>query len=153
MASYDEKMGYVPCLTINCSLMYFALSPCEAPLYRKLIEEGKGEWIEHPAFGKIFQPDLSCVPAELLRPAPVDQVKRMERKRDTQPEANPEWMEKQLQSVQIDTQQVNQEDQGGIKLQEQITRLQSIPKRKEEARRYSLTLKSLNRAQCHFQPS
>merc|ERR1712130_101881 len=66
-----------------------------APLYRKLIEEGKGEWIEHPVFGKIFQPDLSCVPAELLRPAPVDQVKRMERKRDTQPEANPEWMEKQ----------------------------------------------------------
>lgn len=26
-----------------------------APLYRKLIEEGKGVWIEHPTFGKVFQ--------------------------------------------------------------------------------------------------
>ena len=74
-----------------------------APLYRKLIEEGKGVWIEHPTFGKVFQPDLDHVPAELLRPAPVDQVKRIERKRAEEKMSEPEWMEKQLRSIQIDT--------------------------------------------------
>ena len=77
-----------------------------APLYRKLIEEGKGEWIEHPAFGRVFQPDLSCVPAELLRPAPVDQVKRIEK----DVKQDPDWMAKQLRSVQIDTQVGDPED-------------------------------------------
>ena len=74
-----------------------------APLYRKLIEEGKGVWIEHPTFGKVFQPDLNHVPAELLRPAPVDQVKRIERSREAEQISEPEWMEKQLRSIQINT--------------------------------------------------
>lgn len=74
-----------------------------APLYRKLIEEGKGVWIEHPTFGKVFQPDLNHVPAELLRPAPVDQVKRIERSREAEKISEPEWMEKQLRSIQINT--------------------------------------------------
>lgn len=107
-------------------------------MYKKLIEEGKGHWIEHPSFGRIFQPDLSHVPAELLRPAPVDHIKRIEREAEANAEANAaktEWMEKQLQSVQIDTDQVFDEDQNGVKLQEQINRLQSIPKRKEESKR------------------
>ncbi|CBY32981.1 unnamed protein product [Oikopleura dioica] len=99
-----------------------------APLYRKLIEEGKGEWIEHPAFGRVFQPDLSCVPAELLRPAPVDQVKRIEK----DVKQDPDWMAKQLRSVQIDTQVGDPEDMNQQRLQDQIGRLNSIPKRKEE---------------------
>ena len=41
-------------------------------------------------------------------------------------------MEKQLQSVQIDQTKVSQENDNDLRLQEQMSRLQSIPKRKEE---------------------
>ena len=45
-------------------------------------------------------------------------------------------MEKQLQSVQIDQTKVSQENDNDIRLQEQMSRLQSIPKRKEEFSRF-----------------
>ena len=59
-------------------------------------------------------------------------------------------MEKQLQSVQIDQTKVSQENDNDLRLQEQMSRLQSIPKRKEEFSRlkkstgyYNLKLKIL----------
>ena len=45
-------------------------------------------------------------------------------------------MEKQLQSVQIDQTKVSQENDNDLRLQEQMSRLQSIPKRKEEFSRF-----------------
>lgn len=74
------------------------------------------------------------MPSELLRPAPVDQVKRieMQNKAEAAERQKPEWLEKQLQSVQLDTGNIQEEDQNGKKLQESIKNLQSIPKRREE---------------------
>ena len=64
----------------------------------------------------------------------MDQVKRieMQNKAEAAERQKPEWLEKQLQSVQLDTGNIQEEDQNGKKLQESIKNLQSIPKRREE---------------------
>ena len=53
-------------------------------------------------------------------------------------------MEKQLQSVQIDQTKVSQENDNDLRLQEQMSRLQSIPKRKEEFSRLKKSIRYFN---------
>ena len=64
------------------------------------------------------------------------QVKRMERKRAEEKISEPEWMEKQLRSIQINTKATEGDDEANARLAEHIEKLQSIPKRKEEFERY-----------------
>ena len=60
----------------------------------------------------------------------------MERKRAEEKISEPEWMEKQLRSIQINTKNMDEGDEeANARLTEQIQKLQSIPKRKEEFER------------------
>ena len=60
----------------------------------------------------------------------------MERKRAEEKISEPEWMEKQLRSIQINTKNMDEGDEeANARLAEQIQKLQSIPKRKEEFER------------------